>query len=37
VQGAIRHFHQSKMAMLFIKFNITKAFNGVHWEYLLEV
>jgi hypothetical protein len=23
--------------MLFIKLNITKAFDSVHWEYLLEV
>jgi hypothetical protein len=37
VQGAIHHFLQSKTAMLFIKFDITKAFDGVHWKYLLEV
>jgi hypothetical protein len=37
VQGAIRHFHRSKTSMLFIKLDITKAFNSVRWEYLLEV
>jgi hypothetical protein len=37
IQAAIKHFHRSKTPMLFIKFNIAKAFDSVRWEYLLEV
>jgi hypothetical protein len=37
VQGAVKHFHQAKMPMLFIKLDIAKAFDSVRWEYLLEV
>jgi retron-type reverse transcriptase len=37
VQGEIKHFHQSKTHMLFIKLDIAKAFDNVRWEYLLEV
>jgi hypothetical protein len=37
VQWAIRHFHQSKTPMLFIKLDITKEFDSVCWEYSLEV
>jgi hypothetical protein len=37
VQGAVKHFHQTKAPMLLLKLDITKAFNSVQWEYLLEV
>jgi hypothetical protein len=37
IQGAIKHFHQAKTSMLFIKLDIAKAFNSVWWKYLLEV
>jgi mannosylglycoprotein endo-beta-mannosidase len=37
IQGAVNHFHRSKMPMLFLKLDIAKAFNSVQWEYLLEV
>jgi hypothetical protein len=37
VQGAVRHFHQAKTLMLFIKLDIVKTFDSVRWEYLLEV
>jgi retron-type reverse transcriptase len=37
VQGAIKHFHRSKTPMLFIKFDIAKAFDSVRWEYMLEL
>jgi hypothetical protein len=37
VQGAVRHFHQSKTLMLFVKLDIVKVFDSARWEYLLEV
>jgi hypothetical protein len=37
VQGAVRHFHQSKTPMLFVKLDIVKVFDSARWEYLLEV
>jgi hypothetical protein len=37
IQGVIKHFHNSKTLMLFIKLDIAKAFDSVHWEYLLEL
>jgi mannosylglycoprotein endo-beta-mannosidase len=37
VQGAVNHFHKTKTPMLFLKLDITKAFDSVHWEYLLDV
>jgi hypothetical protein len=37
VQGTIKHFHNSKTTMLFLKLDITKAFDNVWWEYLLEL
>jgi hypothetical protein len=37
VQGAVKHFHRSKTPMLFIKLDNAKAFDSVHWEYLLEL
>jgi hypothetical protein len=37
VKGAANHFHQAKAAVLMLKLDIAKAFDNVHWEYLLEV
>jgi hypothetical protein len=37
VQGVVRHFHCSKSPMLLLKLDITKAFDNVRWEYMLEV
>jgi hypothetical protein len=37
VQGAFKHFHQAKTSMLLLKLDITKAFDNVRWEYLLEL
>jgi hypothetical protein len=37
VQGAINHFHRSKTLMLLHKLDITKTFDSVCWEYVLEV
>jgi hypothetical protein len=36
VQGVVNHFHQSKIPMILLKLDITKAFDNVSWEYLLE-
>jgi hypothetical protein len=32
IQGAIKHFHNSKTLMLFIKLDIAKAFDNMCWE-----
>jgi len=37
VQCAIRRFHRSKTPSLFLKLDITKAFDSVRWEYLLTM
>lgn len=37
VQGADNHFHKNKTPMLFLKLDIAKAFDSVHWDYILEV
>jgi hypothetical protein len=37
VQGAVNHFHRAKTPMLLLKLDITRAFDSVRWEYLLEV
>jgi hypothetical protein len=37
VQSLIREFHRKKTQALFIKVDITKAFDSVSWAYLLEV
>jgi hypothetical protein len=37
VKGAANHFYQAKTPMLLLKLDITKAFDSVRWEYLLEV
>jgi hypothetical protein len=36
VQGVVHHFHQAKTHMLLLKLDITKAFDSMRWEYLLE-
>jgi retron-type reverse transcriptase len=37
MQGVVNHFHQAKTSMLLLKLDITKAFDNVRCEYLLEV
>jgi retron-type reverse transcriptase len=37
VQGVVNHFRQANTHMLLLKLDITKAFDSVRWEYLLEV
>lgn len=37
VQSVIKNAHVKKKPMLFFKLDIAKAFDSVHWEYLLEV
>jgi hypothetical protein len=37
IQGSIKHFHHFKTPMLFIKLDIVKAFDSIHWEYMIEV
>jgi len=34
VQGAVNHFHHSKMPMLFLKLDVTKAFDSIRWDYI---
>ena len=37
VRCAVRRFHRSKTPALFFKLDITKAFDSVHWQYLLTM
>ena len=37
VQGAVNHFHRSKTPMLFLKLDVTKAFDNIRWNYMLEI
>jgi hypothetical protein len=37
VKAAANHFYRAKTPMLLLKLDITKAFDSVKWEYLLEV
>lgn len=37
VQEVLRHLHKKRIAALFIKLDISKAFDTVSWPYLLEV
>jgi hypothetical protein len=37
VQEAIRDLHKKKISALFIKLDISKAFDTVNWPYLLEI
>jgi retron-type reverse transcriptase len=37
VRGAANHFHRAKTPMLMLKLDITKTFDNVKWEYLLEL
>jgi hypothetical protein len=36
VRGIIKEAHQKKKTLLFLKLDFAKAFDSVHWEYLLE-
>jgi retron-type reverse transcriptase len=37
VRGAANHFQRAKTPMLMLKLDITKTFDNVKWEYLLEL
>jgi len=37
VQGAVKRLHKQKIPALFMKLDIHKAFDMVHWGYLLEI
>lgn len=37
IQGLARHYHRTKTPACLIKLDITKAFDSVSWEYLLEL
>lgn len=37
VRGLARHYHRSKTPACLIKFDITKAFDSVSWEYILQL
>lgn len=37
VRGLARHYHQTKTPACLIKLDITKAFDSVSWEYLIEL
>jgi hypothetical protein len=37
MQNVIRHLHKEKHPTLFIKLDISKAFDSLNWTYLLEV
>jgi mannosylglycoprotein endo-beta-mannosidase len=37
VRGLARHYHRTKTPVCLIKLDITKAFDSVSWEYLLEL
>ena len=37
MQGAVNHFHRSKTPMLFLKLDVTKAFDNIRWNYMLEI
>jgi hypothetical protein len=37
VRGLARHYHRTKMPACLIKLDITKAFDSVSWEFLLEL
>ena len=34
MQGAVNHFHRSKTPMLFLKLDVTKAFDSIRWDYI---
>jgi hypothetical protein len=36
MQGAVNHFHRSKTPMLFLNLDVTKAFDSIRWDYMLE-
>jgi hypothetical protein len=37
VQGAVNHFYRSKTPMPFLKLDVTKAFDSIRWDYMLEI
>lgn len=37
IQEAVNHFHKAKTPLLFIKLDVTKAFDSIRWEYMLEI
>ena len=37
VQQTIKHLHKKKVASLFFKLDVSKAFDSVAWSFLLEV
>jgi hypothetical protein len=37
VQQTIKHLHNKKVPALFVKLDISKAFDTVNWSYLLDI